>query len=410
MCCALALSKAGRDVLVLEASDGVGGRVRTDVVEGFRLDRGFQVLLTSYPECREVLDFKALKLREFYPGALVRCEGKLHKVADPRKRPLDAAKGFLSPVATLVDKARLAVFEQRVKIGDDEAMWARAEVPAIEMIRGAGFSPLTIERFFRPFFGGVFLDRELMVSSRMFEFVFRMFSAGRAALPEMGMAAIPGQIAAKLAKDAVRLGARVRACDAGSVTLEGGETIKARAVVVATDGETARTLLASIAPAPMNWRATSTLWYACDKPPVDEPILVLDGESGSASGPVNSAAMTSVVCPTYAPPGAALVCVSVVDQAAAGMASSALDKACRAHIAGWFGSAADGWKLLRHDFIPRALPEQRVGVLEPARRAVETASGVFVCGDHIDNASINGAMESGRRAAGAVEKRLGVRS
>ncbi len=407
LCCARGLARAGRRVLLLEASDAVGGRVRTDLVDGFRLDRGFQVLLTSYPEAREVLDFTALRLHEFYPGALVRCDGRFHKVADPRRKPLDAAKGFLSPVATLADKARLAVFEQRLRLGGDDACWTRPEKPALELLRDAGFAPLTIDRFFRPFFGGVFLDRGLDVSSRVFEFLFRMFGQGRAALPERGMGAIPGQLAAALPAGSVRLGARVKSCDANSVTLDSGEKITARAVVVATDADAARSLLPEHPPRAVKWRATSTLWYACDRPPVNEPVLILNGEGAPAEhAPVNSVAMTSIVCPGYAPPGAHLVNVSVIDQDAAARPTAALDQACRAQLSQWFGPAAASWRLLRHHFIPHALPQHRAGDLEPPRRPVDTPSGVFLCGDHLDNASINGAMESGRRAAEAVIRKL----
>ncbi|MFM9956857.1 MAG: NAD(P)/FAD-dependent oxidoreductase [Phycisphaerales bacterium] len=410
LCCARVLAKQQRGVLVLEAADVAGGRVRTDVVDGFRLDRGFQVLLTSYPEAREVLDFKALRLHEFYPGAMVRCAGKFHKVADPRRKPLDAAKGFLSPVATLADKARLAVFEQRLRLGGDDACWSRPEKPALDLLRDAGFAPLTIDRFFRPFFGGVFLDRELDVSSRMFEFLFRLFGQGRAALPEQGMGAIPAQLAAALPAGSIRLNATVKSCDATSVTLDTGEKLSARAVVIATDADAARTLLPGAPSRPSKWRATSTLWYSCGTPPVNEPILFLNGEdAGTEDGPVNSVAMSSVVCPAYAPAGAHLMSVSVIDQAAAAWPTAKLDAACRAHLAAWFGPSVSSWRLLRHHFIPHALPQHRPGDLEPARRPVETASGVFICGDHVDNASINGAMESGRRAADAVLENLGVK-
>jgi phytoene dehydrogenase-like protein len=415
LCCALELVAKKRTVTVLEASDAVGGRVRTDVVDGFRLDRGFQVFLTAYPEAQRVLDYDALRLGSFYPGALVRCEGKFHKIADPRKRRLDAAKGFLSPVATLADKARLAVLEHRVKSGTDEQMWERPERATIDVLREAGFAETTIDRFFRPFFGGVFFDRDLSTSSRMFEFVFRMFSGGRAALPAAGMQAIPEQLAARLPAGTLRLNARVKSIDTQGgdvrrVELDGGTHVEGRCVVIATDLDSSVALMGEGGgagggrAASRGWRATSTLWFACEKPPVQEPILVLDGES---QGPVNHAAVPSLVCPTYAPTGAHLVGLSVADQRAAAMPTDELEKAARAQMSAWFGESVKSWRLLRHHFVEHALPDQAAGRLTPSRREIGVAPGVFACGDHLDNASINGAMESGRRAAEAVDASLG---
>lgn len=417
LCCALELVAKKRTVAVLEASDAVGGRVRTDVVDGFRLDRGFQVLLTAYPEAQRVLDYDALRLGSFYPGAMVRCEGKFHKIADPRKRPLDAAKGFLSPVATLADKARLAVLEHRVKSGTEEQMWERPERATIDVLRDAGFAETTIDRFFRPFFGGVFFDRELATSSRMFEFVFRMFSAGRAALPAAGMQAIPEQLAARLPSGMVKLNARVRSIDSRGgasgvhrVTIDSGEGAKARCVVVATDMDACAGLARGTGEVgagqarSRGWRSTSTLWFACEKPPVGEPILVLDGEG---EGPVNHAAVPSLVCPTYAPAGAHLIGLSVADQRAAAMPTGELEAAARSQMLRWFGGGVESWRLLKHHFVERALPDQTAGRLTPARRDLGAGAAVFACGDHLDNASINGAMESGGRAAAAVHAALG---
>ncbi len=415
LCCALELDALKKSVTVLEASDAVGGRVRTDIIDGFRLDRGFQVLLTAYAEAQRVLDYDALQLGMFYPGALVRCEGKFHKIADPRKKPLDAARGFLSPVATLADKARLAVMEQRIKLGGEAALWSRPERSSIEALRAAGFAQSTINRFFRPFFGGVFFDPDLATSSRMLEFVFTMFSAGRAALPALGMQAIPEQIAAKLPTGTIRLNQRVRELttedDGVSMGTASGETLHARSVVIATDATNfenlSRTHAAAPTTTPRAWRATSTLWFACEKPPVNEPILILEADGGGATdAPINHAAVPSLVCPTYAPPGAHLVGLSIADQHAAAMPTNQLEPAARAQMSRWFGAQVASWRLLKHHFIPHALPAQPPGTLDPHQRPSTIAPHVFACGDHLDNASINGAMESGRRAAAAVHSTL----
>ncbi len=236
LACALRLHEAGAGVRVLEASDGVGGRVRTDVVEGFRLDRGFQVLLTAYPETRRVLDYAALDLRPFLPGALVRRSSHFHELSDPWRRPERAWRSLTAGVGSLADRLRMARFRGRVRRGSLEDLFRRPETSAAERLHAEGFSAEMIDAFFRPFFGGVLLDRSLSASSRMLEFVFRMMAEGDVAIPAAGMGAIPEQMAGRLPAGTVRLGARVAAASAREVRLESGETVGADAVVIATEG------------------------------------------------------------------------------------------------------------------------------------------------------------------------------
>lgn len=395
LCCARRLAEAGADVLVLEASDGVGGRVRTDAVDGFLLDRGFQVLLTAYPEARRVLDFAALELRPFYPGALVHTGGRFHKVADPWRHPLDAVGALFSPVGTIADKARIAALRHHVTAGTWEELAERPERTTLEALRRAGLSNAIIDRFFRPFIGGVLVGRELGASSRMFEFVFRAFSLGDTCLPARGMKAIPDQLHAVLPSEAVRIGARVERVEDRGVVLSGGERVAARAVVVATEGpEAAR--LAGLTRVPAG-RGLSCLYYAAEQAPVREPILLLDGDG---TGPANNVVVHSAVAPTYAPAGAALVSATVLG--CAGADDATLGAGVRAQLGRWFGGGARRWRHLRTYHVPFAQPDQTPPALTPWRREVRVRPGLYICGDHVDNASINGAMESGRRAAEAV--------
>ena len=394
LCCARRLTEAGVDCLVLEASDGVGGRVRTDEVDGFLLDRGFQVLLTAYPEARRVLDYGALGLRSFYPGALVRVDGRFHRLADPWRHPLDAVSALFSPLSTLGDKARVAALRHHVSTGDWEHLAERPETTALQALRRAGLSDRIIDRFFRPFLGGVLVGRDLGASSRMIEFVFRAFAHGDTCLPARGMGAIPAQLREALPADAVRLGARVERLDGGVVHLVGGETIRANAVVVATEGpEAAR--LTGLEKVPAG-RGLTCVYYAADKAPVSEPILMLDGDG---RGPANNVAVPSAAAPSYAPPGAALISATVIGRPSG---DGALEPAVRAQLGRWFGAGVAKWRHLRTYQIPFAQPDQAPPALTPWRRAVRVRPGLYVCGDHRDNASINGAMESGRRAADAA--------
>lgn len=393
LCCALRLQEKGIPCLLLEASDEPGGRVRTDRVDGFLLDRGFQVLLTAYPEARRVLDYKALRLKTFQPGALVRTGGKLHRVSDPFRQPWTLPATLLAPVGTLADKRAVARFRRHVLEGPLEEIWTRPEISALEALKGFGFSQGMIDSFFRPFFGGIFLETELATSSRMLELVFRMFSEGRAALPSAGMGMIPQQLAARLPAGTVRLNARVESIGLGEVRLKGGERIPAQAVVLATEAREAARLLPELHPP--GFHDTACLYYAAPKDPVGKAILILNGEGG---GPVDHLCVPSAVAPTYAPAGQALVSATVTG--ASGADEKDLESQVRKHLTSWFGPEVAGWKHLRTYLIPLALPARKS--LEPAALPVRRKPGIYLCGDHRETPSLQGAMVSGRRAAEAV--------
>jgi len=268
------------------------------------------------------------------------------------------------------------------------------ETTTLQALRDAGFSDAMIERFFRPFLGGVFLERELQTSSRMFGFVFRMFAAGDACLPEEGMEAIPRQLAAGLPPGTVRLGARVAELRPDSVRLESGEEVRGRAVVVAADGPSAARLLGDTAPAAGN--GVTCVSFAAPRAPVAEPILVLDGEG---RGPVNNLCVPTAVAPSYGPAGQHLVSATVLGVPAD---EPRLLADVRGQLADWFGPEVADWRHLRTDRIAYALPRQAPPALAEPERPVRVRPGLYVCGDHRDQASIQGAMVSGRRAAEAV--------
>ncbi len=403
LCCALRLQEVGVPFIILEGSDGVGGRVRTDTLDGFRLDRGFQVLLTAYPEGQRTLDYDPLDLKPFYPGALVRFRGRFHRVADPRRRPLDGLKSFFGPIGTLRDKLRIPALVSKVTAGKAEDQFRRPEGLTLDLLRWGGqFSDAMIDRFFRPFFGGVFLERQLVTSSRLFRFLFRMFAEGDAAVPARGMGMIPEQLAARLPADSIRLNTPVERVEQFQVVLRGGEELEAKAVVVATDGPAAARLLAGRIPEPAS-RSVCCLYFAADASPLKEPVLALNADE---PGPVNHLAVVSNVSPAYAPPGAALVSASVLGDPAAD--DAALEAAVREQLAGWFGPAVSRWRHLRTYRIRHALPDQTAPALDVPERPVFLDDGLFVCGDHRDNASIQGAMASGWRAAQAVAEELYV--
>jgi phytoene dehydrogenase-like protein len=395
LCCAVELHAAGLEVLVLERADSPGGRMRTDDADGFLLDRGFQVLLTAYPEARRVLDYERLGLRPFASGALIRRRGESLRVADPMRHPIEALRGLRGGPGSLADKLRVARLRHRLSQYSLNEVLTAPQVTTAEALRREGFSREFVDAFFRPFIGGVFLDPDLQTSSRLFAFVFKLFAEGEAALPAAGMQAIPRQLADRLPHEAVRYGVTVEGAGPGEVTLAGGERLNAAAVVVAADGPEAARLTGAVeAPAP---RATTCVYYAADRSPVGEPLLVLNGDG---AGAVNEMCVPSDVAPSYAPPGAALVSASVLG--IPGLDDDRLDEAVRDQLRGWFGAQVSGWRRLAVYRIPFALPAQPPSAFPRPERAVRLRDGLFVCGDHRDTASIQGAMISGRRAAAAV--------
>lgn len=396
LCCAMRLSESEVPCLLLEASDAVGGRVRTDVFDGFRLDRGFQVFLTAYPEAQRVLTSSALRLRPFYPGANVFYEDKFHRVADPLKRPLDSWRTVFSAVGTLGDKVRLGALRQRLQQQSIESIWNAKERTILNILSTEGFSPTIIDRFFRPFWGGVFLDPALHTSGRMFEFVFKMFAEGDVAIPEQGMEMIPRYLAQQLKPDTIRVGAWVRHIEDQTITLASGERLSAPNIVVATDGTTAYQLLGgTVCPPPQAWRAVTTLYFSANVSPLSEPVLCLNGEG---KGLVNHLAVLSDVSPAYAPSGAALISVTVLGNPP--IPDSELKDRVKTELKRWFGiRPVRRWRHLKTYRIFQAQPEPLV-----TREPPKLRDGLYVCGDFRQNASINGAMESGRIAAEAVLK------
>jgi phytoene dehydrogenase-like protein len=397
--CARRVIDEGLSCRLLEASDAVGGRVRTDQVDGFQLDRGFQVLLTAYPSATEVLDYDQLDLRPFEPGALVRYGGRFYRFCDPWRRPQHMIKVALSAVGSLSDKLKMGRLRNRVTACELEELLRGPNVPTLQALREEGFSEQIIERFFRPFLGGVFLDHRLSTSSRVFDFVFRMFATGDAALPAAGMEAIPRQLAAGLPADVIRTNNEVVEIEGRTVTLSSGERLRGRAVVVALEQPAAARLLD--AEQPVKGRRVACLYFATDQPPVEEPILVLNGDG---DGPINNLAVVNQVAPSYASADEHLVSVSVLSGLEA--SDRQILRRVRLQLVDWFGTPATPWRHLRTYRIEHALPTQTPACMDPVAKKAERKPGLFVCGDYCDVASIEGALISGRRAAEAAVKSL----
>jgi len=389
---AIRLREKGHHPLVLERSDGPGGRVRTDEVDGFLLDRGFQTLLTAYPAAATLLDYDALRLRSFEAGSLVRVGDRFHRVADPFRCPGDAFGTLRAPIGNMKDKRAVLKFRSKVRKLDLEDLFTRKETTAAERLNEAGFSSKMIDTFLRPLFAGIALDPDLQFSSRSLEFIFAMLSEGDAAVPLTGMGEISKQLAARVPTESLRFNSEVTEVADHHVVVD-GTRVEAQAVVVATDAVDAARLTNGEVENP-GANAMTTWWFAAPETPVQRPVIVLDGNSNSA---VNNLAVLSQVSPAYSPDERSLVAVSTP---AIGVEESAV----RTTLTEWFGGIVEEWQTIRVDSIERAQPKQLVG--EDPDQSVRLPSGRFVAGDHRQHASINGALVSGCRAADAVAARL----
>ena len=415
LACATWLHRAGRPVLVLDAGSAVGGRVRTTVTpEGFRLDRGFQVLQTNYPEARRVFDYGALNLKAFRSGAVIRlADGRETTLENPLQKPLAAFSALNSPIGTLPDKLRILSLVRHVLKYTPEELLARPATDTLSFLQRYGWSEQMINSFFKPFFGGVFLDRELTTASNFFEFIFQQFVTGDAAVPALGIQQLPEQLAARLPAGTVRLNALVAGITDGSlVRLTTGEVLAGSAVVLATDGLAALRLLAGrsgnpddtasaeAASYPTAARITTCTYFATPgghSPGRNDKLLRLNAMPGALA---HNVAFPADVSGAYAPAGRSLVSISTHGERS--LTEQEIAARVREELVGWFGPAARQWEHLRSYRIAAALPVYQAG--QPPHQRLKLADSLYRCGDWAAYPSLNAALATGREVAEAIIK------
>ncbi len=409
--CALDLVRAGKEVLVLEASDQVGGRVRTDIhSDGYRLDRGFQVLFTAYPAAKRHLSFDSLKPRRFEPGAMIVKNGKRYEITDPIREPERILTGLRNPLISTTDKLRLLRLRQKITsfstadIFSGKTEGEREDETTKEYLRSFGFSKNGfIDNFVRPFYGGIFLDRSLTTSARMFQFTFKMLATGDTILPAEGMQRIPEQLAASLPQRTIRYNTRVSKLLISNnkvlgVRLSNGEIIDSDTVVVATDSPQAAQLTSLSLPTEA--MPSMCLYFVGDQRLYPQRKILLNANQDAY---VNNAVLLTNIAPTYAPPRKHLLSVTVLNPDTDD--DEFVARRSLREMASWFLEYdLSGWKFLAAYRIPFSQFSQKPGIFDHLPGNTTSIEGLFLAGEYTQSSSIQGAMHSGENATQAILK------
>jgi len=395
---AVYLHRKGHKVKILEASDRAGGRIKTDLVEGFRLDRGFQVLLTAYPETKDLLDYKKLNLKRFLPGATVLYDGGQFEIADPFRRPSALFSTLFAPVGSLKDKINTLFLKNKLLNISIPEIFNQDEQKTINQLAKYGFSPKMVDRFYKPFFSGIFLENELTTSQRMFDFVMKMFSEGDAAIPALGMEEIPKQLVAMLPENSILYNVKVSQIENGKIHTEDGTSFETNKILIATEANAFAKdfILASKTKS----NPVTNVYFKANKAPTNKAVVILNA-SKNKKWFTNFTVMSNV-SEDYAPKEKVLLSVSyngipTVDDLA-------LANAIKMELKQWYGEDVSDWELLKVYTINYALPKQENVTNELNTDQIQLSENLFICGDHLLNGSINAAMKSGRLAAELIDR------
>jgi len=397
------LADNGADVTLFERRDELGGRVRSRTVDGFTLDRGFQVLFTEYPAVRAELDRDALDLRTFAPGATIARPDHRSTLADPLRAPFAAIESAMNPDVTVMDKLRVLQLRRQLATADPETLLDGPAESIRSYLDRKGFSDRFLENFAAPFYGGVTLDRSLSTDAGIFRYTFSMLSRGNTAVPAQGMGALSDQLAARARGSGVTVEAdtEVAAVDSddGSGTVEaGGETVDADAVVVATDPKRASELM-GVETVPTDPRGCVTQYFStrAHRSLNTGRRLVLNAVDSCP----NTVAPLSTVAPEYAPDGKALL--SATTLGVPDRTDEALATAVRDALVTWYPEHRfDDLELVATDRIEFAQFDQPPGFRDDLPSADAPEGSVYLAGDYTQWSSIQGALESGQIAAEKV--------
>ncbi|CAI8347504.1 MAG: Putative thiazole biosynthetic enzyme [Acidimicrobiaceae bacterium] len=380
------LSQSGREVLLLEKSDGVGGRVRTDQYKDFLLDRGFQVLLTAYPELPKHLNLSLLRLHSFESGATIFSDGHFSKVGDPFRNVSSIMSTAFTKTIGMQDKIKLLKLRNSL-IGRKKIYFQQKDDKRIlETFEELGFTSKAINSFFKPLVGGIQLDPSLSGSTRLCFLVLKMLFIGDAAVPSRGMGAISEQLSKQINESSIRLTSTVDKVEGKKVILESGESFLPSNLIIATEGPATAKLLGQESPLS---RSVSCIYFSASQAPSSSKAILLNGEK---NGPALNVAIMSNISPSYSKNGKALIAVAIPDTIKTDSMENILIQMRK-----WFGDSVDSWEHIKTYSIEHGQPDLRPG--DPFRKSIKNSEGVYICGDHRDTPSIQGALVSGRRTA-----------
>jgi phytoene dehydrogenase-like protein len=395
------LHKEGIDFLLLEATDRIGGRVKTDVLDGFRLDHGFQVLLTAYTESKRWLDYSKLDLKSFLPGALLlQSNGKQDIMGDPLRNFSSLLPTVFSKAGSFKDKLLILKLRNRLAGLTIEEIFQQEEMPTkVVLQKEYGFSTSMINRFFAPFFAGIFLERELTTSRRMFDFVFKMFSEANTAVPNFGMEEIPKLLSSPLPADAIYTNASVSKIYQQTVQLTDGSTFSAPHIIVATE---ATGIVQELTSVKTSFQSTIHVHFVAEESPIKKRLIALNTNSNRLA---NNICTINNIAPGYAANDPFLISISVVGDP--DLSEKELLQALRNELQEWWGKATQDWQHLHTRKIKYALPNQSSVLHSIANENYELRKGLYACGDFQLNGSINAAMKVGREIGELVSSKAG---
>ncbi|MEM6515111.1 MAG: FAD-dependent oxidoreductase [Bacteroidota bacterium] len=381
------LEAGGYRPVIIEATDRVGGRVKTDIIEGYQLDHGFQVLLDAYPMAKKHLDFDALKLQKFVPGAVIFKDGKSSTIGDPLRDLSLLFSTMTANIGSLGDKLKILKLNSALKKKSLEAIFSSNETTTYEYLKEKGFSDTMIESFFRPFFAGIFLEPDLKTSSRMFEFVYKMFGEGLAVIPEAGIQVIPDQLKAQLKYTDFNFNTRVSEVNDDHLILESGEKLKTHFTIIATEASH----LISNLKTETNWKSCDNLYFTCENRHINKSIIGLIAEKDAM---INNICFINTLNPKSSGDKELLSVTVVKDH---DMSEDMLIALVKSELS-TFCNIKDAEFLKRYK-IPKALPDLNQLQNNCSPTETQLKPTIFLAGDQMLNASLNAAMVAGERAA-----------
>ncbi len=394
---AVYLHKKGHKIKIIEATDRAGGRIKTDLIDGYRFDRGFQVLLTDYPETKALLDYEKLNLKSFLPGASVLYDDGQFEIADPFRRPTATFATLFAPVGSLKDKIKTLTLKYKLVKISISSIFKQPEIKTYSQLEKYGFSTKMIERFYKPFFSGIFLENELKTSSNMFDFVMKMFSKGDAAIPELGMEEIPKQLVAMLPENSIIYNVKVTGIENNKVISQNGATYKSDKIIVATEATGFAKYI--IPQDKTKSQQVTNVYFETNLAPTKKAVVILNASSNKKW--VNNLTVMTNVSNKYAPNNKVLISVSY--NGIPDVTDEVLSENMKSELKTWYGNQIEDWKMLKVYRINYALPNQEKVTDELADSDIQFDENLFICGDHMMNGSINAAMKSGRLVAELID-------